>query len=208
MSPARAAARAAVPPHRARGTVGAGASMKLAINLPLLVFWQAFGEALALCRSLGLEPQNRRYLCGYLGGRTCSERAAGLAAALQARTGPVTVDIDAMRKDLRTMVEEADRSGPPCRSPRARWNAMTRRRARPGQGRHHGDPVALDEEVVGHASRESLHRNHSVELREAFAPGRLQKIPDEGAGAPPRRWWHRTGAPQPVFPMRRAITYP
>src|SRR5258708_3209999 len=38
------------------GPVGAGASMKLAINLPLLVFWQAFGEALALCRSLGLEP--------------------------------------------------------------------------------------------------------------------------------------------------------
>src|SRR5436309_1124497 len=32
------------------GPVGAGASMKLAINLPLLVFWQAFGEALALCR--------------------------------------------------------------------------------------------------------------------------------------------------------------
>src|SRR6266446_1295796 len=37
------------------GAIGAGASMKLAINLPLLVFWQAFGEALALCRSLGLD---------------------------------------------------------------------------------------------------------------------------------------------------------
>src|SRR5256886_10193625 len=37
------------------GPVGAGAAMKLAINLPLLVFWQAFGEALALCRSLGLD---------------------------------------------------------------------------------------------------------------------------------------------------------
>jgi len=29
--------------------------MKLAINLPLLVFWQAFGEALALVRPLGLD---------------------------------------------------------------------------------------------------------------------------------------------------------
>src|SRR6267142_2987181 len=30
------------------GTVGAGASMKLAINLPLIVYWQALGEALSL----------------------------------------------------------------------------------------------------------------------------------------------------------------
>src|SRR5207244_6410903 len=37
------------------GPIGAGASMKLAINLPLLVFWQAFGEALSICRSLGLD---------------------------------------------------------------------------------------------------------------------------------------------------------
>src|SRR5258708_29262898 len=37
------------------GPIGAGANMKLAINLPLLVFWQAFGEALALCRPLGLD---------------------------------------------------------------------------------------------------------------------------------------------------------
>src|SRR5256885_5752867 len=38
------------------GPVGAGASMKLAINLPLLVYWQALGEALALCARLGVEP--------------------------------------------------------------------------------------------------------------------------------------------------------
>jgi 3-hydroxyisobutyrate dehydrogenase len=31
------------------GPVGAGATMKLAINLPLMVYWQAFGEALAMC---------------------------------------------------------------------------------------------------------------------------------------------------------------
>jgi 3-hydroxyisobutyrate dehydrogenase len=38
------------------GPVGAGASMKLAINLPLLVFYQALGEAYALCRHLDLDP--------------------------------------------------------------------------------------------------------------------------------------------------------
>src|ERR671912_317598 len=37
------------------GPVGAGASMKLAINLPLLVFYQALGEAYALCRHLDLD---------------------------------------------------------------------------------------------------------------------------------------------------------
>ena len=37
------------------GQVGAGSSVKLAINLPLAVYWQTLGEALALCRSLGLD---------------------------------------------------------------------------------------------------------------------------------------------------------
>ncbi len=30
--------------------------MKLAINLPLMISWQAFGEAFALCRDLGIDP--------------------------------------------------------------------------------------------------------------------------------------------------------
>src|SRR5438046_10006401 len=38
------------------GEVGAGASMKLAINLPLLVYYQALGEALSLCRAPGSTP--------------------------------------------------------------------------------------------------------------------------------------------------------
>ena len=39
------------------GPVGAGASMKLAINLPLMVAYQALGEAYVLCRHLGARPQ-------------------------------------------------------------------------------------------------------------------------------------------------------
>ena len=38
------------------GPVGAGATMKLAINLPMLVSWQAFGEAFAISRHLGIDP--------------------------------------------------------------------------------------------------------------------------------------------------------
>jgi len=92
------------------GPVGAGASMKLAINLPLLVFWQAFGEALALCRSLGLDAARIVDIFADTSGgpNVLRGRAAALTAALQGKdVGPITVDVDAMRKDLRTMVEEA-----------------------------------------------------------------------------------------------------
>jgi 3-hydroxyisobutyrate dehydrogenase len=96
------------------GTVGAGASMKLAINLPLLVFWQAFGEALALCRSLGLDATRVVDIFSDTSGgpNVLRGRGPALTAALQGKdTGPITVDIDAMRKDLRTMVEEAESLG-------------------------------------------------------------------------------------------------
>jgi 3-hydroxyisobutyrate dehydrogenase len=92
------------------GPVGAGASMKLAINLPLLVFWQAFGEALALVKPLGLDASRLVDIFGDTSGAPTAlrNRAAALAAAIKGEdTGPITVDIDAMRKDLRTMVEEA-----------------------------------------------------------------------------------------------------
>jgi len=92
------------------GPVGAGASMKLAINLPLLVFWQAFGEALALVRPLGLDAARLVDIFSDTSGAPTAlrNRASVLAAAIQGKdTGPITVDVDAMRKDLRTMVEEA-----------------------------------------------------------------------------------------------------
>src|SRR5713101_7607013 len=92
------------------GPVGAGASMKLAINLPLLVFWQAFGEALALCRSLGLDSARIVDIFADTSGgpNVLKGRGPVLAAALQGKdVGAITVDVDAMRKDLRTMIEEA-----------------------------------------------------------------------------------------------------
>jgi 3-hydroxyisobutyrate dehydrogenase len=96
------------------GPVGAGASMKLAINLPLLVFWQAFGEALALVKPLGLDATRLVDIFSDTSGAPTAlrNRAAVLAAAIQGKdTGAITVDIDAMRKDLRTMVEEGKALG-------------------------------------------------------------------------------------------------
>src|SRR6266513_776883 len=96
------------------GPVGAGASMKLAINLPLLVFWQAFGEALALCRSLGLDAARIVDIFADTSGgpNVLKGRGPALTAALQGKdVGAITVDVDAMRKDLRTMIEEAGALG-------------------------------------------------------------------------------------------------
>ena len=38
------------------GPVGAGAVLKLAVNLPLMIYWQALGEQLAMCKDLTIDP--------------------------------------------------------------------------------------------------------------------------------------------------------
>lgn len=92
------------------GPIGAGASMKLAINLPLGVFWQAFGEAYALCRHLGLDPDRLVELFADTSGGPNVLKARGGAVALALREedpGSATFDCDSIRKDFRTMVAEA-----------------------------------------------------------------------------------------------------
>lgn len=96
------------------GPVGAGATMKLAVNLPLVVFWEAFGEAMALARPLGIEPARLVELFTETAGGTnvLKNRAALVAKALAGEdTGPATFDLDSMRKDLRTMLDEARSRG-------------------------------------------------------------------------------------------------
>ena len=92
------------------GAVGAGASMKLAINLPLLVYYQALGEALSLCRGLDIAPARLIDIFADTSGgpNMLKVRGPAIAATLQGKeTNPVTFDIDLIRKDLRTMLEEA-----------------------------------------------------------------------------------------------------
>jgi 3-hydroxyisobutyrate dehydrogenase len=92
------------------GPVGAGESLKLAINLPLLVYWQALGEALLLCKPLGLDPARMMDIIADTSGapNMLKNRAGAIAAALNGNdTGTITFDIDSIRKDLQTMIEEA-----------------------------------------------------------------------------------------------------
>lgn len=96
------------------GPVGAGAAVKLAMNLTSLVYWQAFGEALALCKPLGLEPARLMELFAESSGapRIFQRRAGDIATTLEGRDIlPVKFDIDSVRKDLRTMIEEAQTIG-------------------------------------------------------------------------------------------------
>jgi len=95
------------------GPVGAGASMKLAINLPLIVYWQALGEALSLIQPLGLDPARALDILADTSGAPAmmKNRAPAVAAALGGKENPVTVNIDTLKKDLAEMVAEAHSRG-------------------------------------------------------------------------------------------------
>jgi 3-hydroxyisobutyrate dehydrogenase len=91
------------------GPIGSGARMKLAINLPLLVYWQALGEALSLVRDLNLDPHRLMDILADTSGapNMMKNRAATVAGALAGKEpSPVTVNVDTMKKDLTEMVEE------------------------------------------------------------------------------------------------------
>jgi 3-hydroxyisobutyrate dehydrogenase len=92
------------------GPVGAGARMKLAVNLPLYVYWQALGEALLLCRPLGIEPERLVGILADTSGAATAIKTRGpsVASYLGGRDpGPPSMMVDMVCKDLRTMIAEA-----------------------------------------------------------------------------------------------------
>jgi 3-hydroxyisobutyrate dehydrogenase len=92
------------------GPHGAGETMKLAVNLPLMVYWQTLGEALSLVQPLGLDPKRViDILADSSGGPNMLKvRGPMIAQALSGEAGStVTVDLATMRKDVRSMLDEA-----------------------------------------------------------------------------------------------------
>jgi 3-hydroxyisobutyrate dehydrogenase len=96
------------------GPVGAGATMKLALNLPLMIYWQALGEALALCRPLRLDPDLLVDLMAESSGgaNVLKVRGPALVKLLKGEhPGPATFTLDNGIKDLRIMLAEGTRRG-------------------------------------------------------------------------------------------------
>jgi len=95
------------------GPVGAGTSMKLAINLPLIVYWQALGEALSLIKHLRLDPARTMDILADTSGAPAmlKNRGPAIAAALGGKDNPPSVTIDTLKKDLAEMVAEARACG-------------------------------------------------------------------------------------------------
>jgi 3-hydroxyisobutyrate dehydrogenase len=90
------------------GPVGSGAHMKLAINLPLLVYYQALGEALTLAKPLGLDAARLVDILADTSGAPTMIKTRGASFVTQLTGGdvPPTFDVDLIRKDLRTMIAE------------------------------------------------------------------------------------------------------
>jgi 3-hydroxyisobutyrate dehydrogenase len=91
------------------GGYGDAARMKLAINLPLMVYWQALGEALSLIQPLGLDPKRVvDILADTSGGPNLLKvRGPAIALALAGEdVGPASFDLASMRKDVRTMIDQ------------------------------------------------------------------------------------------------------
>src|SRR5262249_42089801 len=96
------------------GPVGSGAVLKFTVNMPLMIYWQALGEALALCRSLKLDPHRLMDMLSATSGaaNVLKVRAGGIASMLKGGdAGPVTFNVDGAIKDLRAMLAEGKRQG-------------------------------------------------------------------------------------------------
>jgi 3-hydroxyisobutyrate dehydrogenase len=96
------------------GPVGSGTRMKLAINLPLYVYWQALGEALLICRPLGIDAERLIDIMSDTSGAASAikSRGAAVAAYLGGRDpGTPTMTVELVCKDLTTMIAEAKAIG-------------------------------------------------------------------------------------------------
>lgn len=96
------------------GPVGSGAILKFTVNLPLMIYWQALGEALAMCNTLTVDPKE---LLDFL------TETSGAANVLKIRQVPIvtkmkgeppapaTFDVDGGIKDIKAMLAEGKRRG-------------------------------------------------------------------------------------------------
>jgi 3-hydroxyisobutyrate dehydrogenase len=92
------------------GELGSGATMKLAVNLPLLVYWQALGEALTICKPLNLPADRLIDILSDTAGTPTAMKGRGAAIARVlggAPLGETAFGLSAAKKDLATALQFA-----------------------------------------------------------------------------------------------------
>ena len=90
------------------GEVGSGSMMKLAVNLPLLVYWQALGEALTICKPLNLPADRLIDILSDTAGTPTAMKGRGAVIAKVlggAPLGETAFGLNAAKKDLATAVQ-------------------------------------------------------------------------------------------------------
>ena len=90
------------------GELGSGATMKLAVNLPLLVYWQALGEALTICKPLNLPADRLIDILSDTAGTPTAMKGRGIALARVLGGQPMgetAFGLSAAKKDLATAVQ-------------------------------------------------------------------------------------------------------
>jgi 3-hydroxyisobutyrate dehydrogenase len=95
------------------GPAGTGASMKLAVNLPLALYWQTLAEALSVLQGSGIAPATAiSMLADSSGGPTVlKNRAQVVIDTLEGTDQPGTFDIAGLAKDLDLALRQAALSG-------------------------------------------------------------------------------------------------
>ena len=90
------------------GELGSGSMMKLAVNLPLLVYWQALGEALTICMPLNLPADRLIDILSDTAGTPTAMKGRGAVIAKVlggAPLGEPAFGLNAAKKDLATAVQ-------------------------------------------------------------------------------------------------------
>ena len=96
------------------GPVGSGALLKLAVNLPLMIYWQALGEQLSLCKTLTIDPAELLdFLAETSGAATVlKQRMPGIVAKLEkVPSSQRTFTLDGGIKDVKQMLAEGEKRG-------------------------------------------------------------------------------------------------
>jgi 3-hydroxyisobutyrate dehydrogenase len=96
------------------GPVGSGALLKLAVNLPLMIYWQALGEQLSLCKTMTIDPAELLdFLSETSGAATVlKQRMPGIIAKLKKEPSSIrTFSLDGGIKDVKQMLAEGEKQG-------------------------------------------------------------------------------------------------